>query len=110
MLPAAESAWVGQLVHDAEPATFLYVPASHAVQSPSPPPYPVKPATHSQLPREVLPAADTALVGQLEHSTEAVISEYVPAGHNAHVAEPAMPLYVPIPHAAQLPPPPESSM
>ena len=67
-----------------EPLPVVYVPAVHAVQPPPPAASPVNPAAHPQL---MLPAEDTALLGQL-----------------VHTAEPTTLLYVPAVHATQLPP------
>ena len=39
--PTAEIALLGQIVHVTDPATLLYVPASHAVQLPPLPAFPV---------------------------------------------------------------------
>ena len=62
MLPSADTALLGQLVHTAEPLTLLYVPAVHAAQLPPlAAASPVKPAAHAQLLIDVFPSADTTL-------------------------------------------------
>ena len=65
MLPAEDTALLGQLVHTAEPTPLLYVPAEHAEQLPQLPlaaASPVKPAAQAQLLIDVLPSADTTLI------------------------------------------------
>jgi hypothetical protein len=64
MLPSADTALLGQLVHTAEPMTLLYVPAVHATQLPPlAAASPVKRAGHAQLFIDVFPSADTTLMG-----------------------------------------------
>ena len=69
----------GHEAHAAEePLAVLYVPAVHAVQLPPLAASPLNPAEHSQL---MLPAEDTALLGQLVHTAEPTTLLYVPGVH-----------------------------
>ena len=64
MLPSADAALIGQVVHTADPMPPLYVPAVHAAQLPPlAAASPVKPAAHAQLLIDVFPSADTTLMG-----------------------------------------------
>ncbi len=94
-----------QLVHNALPVLILYLPATHAEQTP--PLGPVKPTLHVQ-------AARTELdIGELEpagHATQVVdivapdVVEYVAAAQSVHVTLPVLILYLPGTHAEQTPP------
>ena len=73
--------------HFAVPVTSVYVPAPHAVQLPPLAASPVNPVGHLQL---VLPSADTALLGQLVHTTEPMVLLYVPAVQVLHEVAPVL--------------------
>lgn len=77
---------LGQVLHRADPVTFLYFPAAHWTQAtPSDPTYPV---LHVQFLNSVLP----------------VTAVFVCAGHPVQACGPSQSLYVPLAHSAHGPP------
>jgi hypothetical protein len=90
--------FTSQAVHVALPVTFLYVPASHAVQAV--PSAPVNPAIHVHDVLIVLPTAEKVLAGhgeQVSNVAAVVATEKVFAAHGMHVAAPVADLQVPAP-------------
>lgn len=68
---------------------------------------PSLPALHTQLASELLAAGENEFAGHDWHVEEAeapVFTEYWPAGHEVHAADPETILYFPAAHTAQVPP------
>ena len=85
----------GHKLHALDPLVDLYLPLSHAVQSPA---VPVYPTLHKQPRRDPLPAAENEFGGQSVQtdSVEAArVTENLPPLHLVHAAEPLVGLYVP---------------
>ena len=62
------------------------------------------PALHLQLLEVVLPASDGASAGQLVHTEEPAVAEYLPAMQTVHASLPRAALYFPATHAKHVPP------
>ena len=93
-----------QSVQARVPLLVLYLPATHAVQTP--PLGPVNPALHVQAPTTVLELGELLFAGQDVHDP-APAEEYVPAPQLEHDPQP-VPEYVPAPQVEHDPaPPPE---
>ena len=69
-------------VQAADPFSFLYVPAVHAVHAT--PSEPVYPFMHVQLYMLTLPCPDDACAGQALHGADPSTALYVPSAHTAH--------------------------
>ena len=99
MLPSYEVDPVGQLEHDAEPETLLYLPVVHREHGP--PFGPDEPVLHVQV---WLPDGALELEGQLVHVAEDVaagVGENFPLGHAVQSStdvEPSDRKYVPVGH------------
>jgi hypothetical protein len=100
-----ENVSAGQLVHAADPLTFLYCPATQAVHVP--PFAPVNPALHKQAALAELETGAFAFEEHATHVDEALAptaAEYVAAPQSAHAALPAPVLYFPATHPEHVPP------
>jgi len=91
MLPAAEMVFAGHAAQLSNPSVSLYVPAKHATHAP--PSASVNPAVypgrHAQSARSVLPTADAECVGQAAQVSDPAVAVYVPATHAAQLPDPA---------------------
>ena len=94
-----------QSVQIALPVAILYVPATHAEQTP--PSGPVNPTLQVHAARAELPSGELELPGhvtQAAASVAPVVVEYVAAAQSAQTALPVPILYLPTTHAEQTPP------
>jgi hypothetical protein len=94
-----------QLVHNALPVLILYLPATHAEQTP--PLGPVKPTLHVQAARTELETRELEPAGhatQVVATVAPVVVEYVAAAQSVHTALPVLILYLPGTHAEHTPP------
>jgi hypothetical protein len=100
-----ENVSAGQLVHAADPLTFLYCPATQAVHVP--PFAPVNPALQVQAALAELETGAFEFKGHAEHVDKALApaaAEKVAVPQSVHKALPAIVLYFPGTHAVQTPP------
>ena len=101
---AAEYVPSPQFVHTTLPPLGLYLPATHAPQTP--PFTPVYPALQEQLPMTELDAAEFEFAGHAPHVDvlAPTTAEKVPATQSVHGILPALVLYLPETQATQGPP------
>ena len=92
--------------HAAEPATALYMPATHAVHGP--PSGPVAPVLHRQLVRTIFPVVveldSTGQATQAVSAVAPVVVRYLPTPQLVHAAEPVTALNLPAAHNTHVPP------
>ena len=92
-------------MHATLPLLVLYLPATHAEQTP--PSGPENPALQMQAPTTELELGELEFVGQVKHTDAALaltVAEYVAGPQSVHATLPVLVLYLPASHVEHTPP------